>query len=103
MGKEDEVLSSEEIDELTIVHGRALKKLIDRPEWETYKIMLEARIEAEVKRLSAGCEGFGDVFAAERRKGEIQGLRMALAQPGFMVEAAEKLLSEKLEKEETDG
>lgn len=99
----DEPLTEEEIIELTIINGRSLKRFLAYPEWEVYERMLKARIEQMEKTLLEPVSGIEKVFEAERVKGAIHGLRLALTQPRFMVEAAEKLQAEQLEEEDDDN
>lgn len=98
----EEPVSDEERDELTIVYGQRMRRLIEYPEWETFVEMMETRIKMEEGGLLRPAGEFGDVFAFERAKGAISAIRLSLSQPRLMVEEAERLQAAKLEEEGDD-
>ena len=102
MAESQTELKQEDLDDMLIVNGRALRKLISYPEWGTFKRMIEDKIALETASLVTPAMDIGAVLTLERTKGAIVAFRHVLTQPSFMVEAMEELQKRRLEEQEID-
>lgn len=83
-----------------VITGRALSKLVQDPNWGPYQEALENAAKFREAEVMAPCTSLDMALRAEHLKGQIAGLRLALALPTTIIDEMRRLLA--LEEDQAD-
>lgn len=88
----DEARTAEQDDNQTLEEGRALRKLMEQPEWLVYREVLQRSIDIWATSIIRSEEtDVAGVAALVRAKGVFKGLQLAVELPSLIVTQAQEI------------
>lgn len=78
----------------------ALKSLVDSTGWKALLVMVDGQLASRrIELFNTSVRGLEDAFSIAKRQGEMAGLQLAIALPGYQLQALHQLVEDLLESE----